>query len=106
MSGSKKLVVSLSETLYNEFDKALREDSKKRTEFIREAIILYISDRKRSNDFERMKKGYLEMAQLNIEISELCFDGEMCELKEYEAMLSESDTTDDSDDEKRRYILC
>ena len=53
-----------------------------------------------------MKKGYLEMAQLNIEISELCFDGEMCELKEYEAMLSESDSTDDSDDEKRRYILC
>lgn len=30
MSGSKRLVVNLSEVLYNEFDKALKEDSKKR----------------------------------------------------------------------------
>jgi CopG family transcriptional regulator/antitoxin EndoAI len=32
MSGSKRLVVNLSETLNNEFNKALKEDSKKRSE--------------------------------------------------------------------------
>jgi len=106
MSGSKRLVVSLSETLYNEFDKALKEDSKKRSEFIKEAIILYIRDRKKITDLEQMKRGYIEMAQLNIEISEMGFGGEMLELKEYEAKLSESDMADDSDGEKRRYILC
>lgn len=106
MSGSKKLVISLSETLCNEFDNALREDSKKRSEFIRDAIILYIRDRKKTADLELMKRGYLEMAQLNLEISELSFAGEIHEFLEYEAKLSESDIADDGDGEKRRYILC
>ena len=106
MSGSKKLVISLSETLYNEFDKALKEDSKKRSEFIRKAIILYIRDRKRITALEQMKTGYIEMAELNLEISEMGFAREMYELIEYEAKLSESDIADDGDGEKRRYILC
>ncbi|MBC8060622.1 MAG: CopG family transcriptional regulator, partial [Clostridiaceae bacterium] len=38
MSGSKRLVVNLSEALCNEFDRALNEDCKKRSEFIRDAI--------------------------------------------------------------------
>lgn len=46
MAGSKRVGVSLSETLNNEFNKALKEDSKKRSEFIRELIILYIEDKK------------------------------------------------------------
>ena len=47
MSSSKRLVVNLSETLYNEFNEALKKDRKKKSEFIREAIILYIEEIKR-----------------------------------------------------------
>ena len=68
MSSSKRLVVNLSETLCNEFDKALKEDCKKRSEFIREAIILYIEEKKKLVLVEEMKKGYIEMAELNLEI--------------------------------------
>ncbi|PRR86354.1 hypothetical protein CLLU_06700 [Clostridium luticellarii] len=106
MSNSKRLVIDLSETLYNEFNKALKEDCKKRSEFIREVIILYISEKKRLNEISEMEKGYREMAQLNLEFSEMGFASDIKELKEYEAKLSESDLPDDNNSEKRRYILC
>ncbi len=106
MSNSKRLVIDLSETLYNEFNKALKEDCKKRSEFIREVIILYISEKKRLNKISEMEKGYREMAQLNLEFSEMGFASDIKELKEYEAKLSESDLPDDDNSEKRRYILC
>ena len=91
MSGTKRLVINLSEALCNEFDRALNEDSKKRSEFIEEAIILYIEEKKRLSKINELVKGYTEMAQLNIELSEIGFGCDMKELKEYEAKLSESD---------------
>ena len=106
MASSKRLVVNLSETLCNEFDRALNEDCKKRSEFIKEAIILYIEEKKRLSEFNEIVNGYTEMAQLNIELSEIGFVNDMRELKEYEAKLSESDLPNDDDSEKRRYILC
>lgn len=106
MAGSKRVGIGLSKTLNNEFNKTLKEDSKKRSEFIRELIILYIEDKKRLREIEQMKKGYLEMGKLNLEIAEVGFVSDISNLKEYEARLSESDWSDDNDSEKRRYILC
>lgn len=106
MSGSKRLVVNLSEVLYNEFDKALKEDSKKKSQFIREAIILYIEKKKREDILNQMKNGYIEMAEINSELSEEGFSCDMKDLNEYEAKLSESDFLNDYDRETRRYILC
>jgi CopG family transcriptional regulator/antitoxin EndoAI len=106
MSSSRKLVVNLSDTLFNEFDKALSQDCKKRSEFIREAIILYIEEKKKLILIEEMKKGYTEMAELNLELCEIGFCNDVSQLKEYEVKLSESDFPDDDGGEKRRYILC
>jgi CopG family transcriptional regulator / antitoxin EndoAI len=107
MSGNKKLVVNLSEALYNEFNDALQKDCKKKSEFITEAIILYIKEQKKVSLIEQMKRGYNDMAKLNLEISECGLDDYVNELNEYEAKLSESDLPDDyNTSEKRRYILC
>ena len=106
MAVSKRIGLNLSETLNNEFNKTLKEDSKKRSEFIRELIILYIEEKKKLREIEQMKKGYLEMGKLNLEIAEVGFASDINNLKEYEAKLSESDWSDDNDSEKRRYILC
>ena len=106
MSTSKKLVINLSETLYIEFNKALQKDCKKRSEFIREAIILYIEEKKKVSYIDEMKRGYLEMAQLNLEIADMGFEIDIKDFKEYEVKLSESDLSYDSNSEKRRYILC
>ncbi|MDF2880649.1 MAG: hypothetical protein K0R54_1206 [Clostridiaceae bacterium] len=106
MSGTKRLVINISEALFKDFDEALNEDCKKRSEFIQEAIILYIEEKKRLKLIEQMKKGYCEMGEINLEISEVGFTSDIKDLKEYEARLSESDLPHDNDDEKRRYILC
>ena len=106
MSTSKKLVVNLSEALYIEFNKALKKDSKKRSEFFREAIILYIEEKKRLNYIDEMKQGYLEMAELNLEIADMGFEIDIKDFKDYEVKLSECDLSNDNNSEKRRYILC
>ena len=106
MSGSKRVVVNVSDKLFNDFNKDLEKDCKKKSEFIREAIILYIEEKKKLSEMEELAIGYSEMAQLNIELSEIGFVNDMRELKEYEAKLSESDLPNDDDGEKRRYILC
>jgi CopG family transcriptional regulator / antitoxin EndoAI len=106
MSSSKRLVVNLSEALSNEFNKALKEDNKKKSQFIRDAIILYIEERKKLSCIEALKKGYLEMAELSLEISEMGCADDLKDFQEYEAWLTECDFPDDNDSEKRRYILC
>jgi CopG family transcriptional regulator/antitoxin EndoAI len=106
MSSSKKLVVNLSETLINEFDRTLKEENKKKSQFIKDAIILYKEERKKIKCIEDMKRGYIEMAQINLEISEMsCAEDLKC-IEEYEVWLAECDLPDDNDSEKRRYILC
>jgi len=106
MSSSKKLKMNLSDTQNEEYNKALKEDCKKRSEFIREAVILYIEQKKKLSFIDEMKKGYLDMSQINLEISEMGLASDICEFKEYEARLSESDFPDDYCSKKRRYILC
>lgn len=107
MAVNKKIVVSLPETLLEEFDKTIdHRDNKNRSKFIREAVILYIRERKRGIMNELMKKGYQEMAELNVEMAECGIDCDYIELDKYEAVLAESDIIDDTGGEKRRYILC
>ena len=70
----KRLVINLSETLNNELDKILKKNNKKKSEFIREAVILYIEETKKLDFQEQMKYGYEEMAELKLEYCE--FGGE------------------------------
>ena len=106
MSTSKKLVINISKTLYTEFNKTLKKDYKKRSESFREAIILYIEEKKRLSYIDEMKQGYLEMAELNLEIADMGFEIDIKDFKDYEVKLSESDLSNDNNSEKRRYILC
>lgn len=106
MSTSKKSVINLSKKLYIEFNSILSKDCKKRSEFIREAIILYIEGKKNLKYIDEMKQGYLEMAELNLEMANMGFEIDIKDFKEYEVKLSESDLSNDNNSEKRRYILC
>ncbi|WP_055666538.1 hypothetical protein [Desnuesiella massiliensis] len=99
MSSSKRLFFSLSE--------ALKEDNKKKSQFIKQAVILYIEEKKKLEYIENMKKGYAEMGTINLEFSEMSSAYDLKECLEYETWLSESDLpNDDYNSEKRRYILC
>lgn len=106
MPTSKKLGVNLSKTLYTEFNKTLRKNNEKKSKFFREAIILYIEEKKKLSYIDEMKQGYLEMAELNLEIADMGFEIDIKDFKDYEVKLSESDLSNDNNSEKRRYILC
>ena len=108
MSNVKKHFVSklsLSEAQFVCANKTIVENTKKRSEFIRDIIILYIEEREKSKKIEKMKNGYAEMAAINLEFSEIGITDDVEELIEYEVKLSECDISDDNSSEKRRHIL-
>lgn len=105
MADKKKVVINLPNTLYNEINEIIKKDSQKRSEFFREAIILYIEERKKQIKMDEMKKGYIEMANINRDYAEQGFEQDVKDLKNYEAMLSESDFPNDTRDSKRGDIF-
>ncbi len=68
MPASKRIVVTLPENLLFEMDSLTVSERKNRSEIIREAIRLYLGERRRLQFREQMKKGYLEMAEINLGI--------------------------------------
>ncbi|QGT98742.1 Programmed cell death antitoxin YdcD [Candidatus Syntrophocurvum alkaliphilum] len=47
----------------------MADESKNRSEIVREAIKFYLGERKKNLMREQMKKGYLEMAEINLNIA-------------------------------------
>lgn len=66
MSGVKRIMICLPESLLAEVDGLANQEKLNRSEFIREAMKLYITERKRRNLREQMKRGYQEMAPINL----------------------------------------
>lgn len=70
---------------------------------IRDIILIFI----RRRVWETLGKGYKDMGEINIELSECGFFSVFEELVKYEIRLSESDNLDDYNGSKKRgHILC
>ena len=69
MSGVKRIMISIPEKLLEEVDGLASVEKRNRSEFIREAMKLYISEKKRRKIRDQMKKGYQEMAQINLKLA-------------------------------------
>jgi len=65
----KRIMISLPDSLLAEVDGIVAAERLNRSELIREAMKLYISDRKRRLLREQMKMGYLEMAKINLALA-------------------------------------
>ncbi len=89
MSQIKKILISLPDTLLREVDSIITVEKTNRSEFVREAMRLYIHERRRIEMRDKMKKGYQEMAEINLKLAEFCFEVD-CELHyNYEEKLAE-----------------
>lgn len=66
MSSVKRIMISLPDSLLAEVDGIAAADQLNRSEFIRRAMNFYITECKRRLLREQMKKGYLEMAKINL----------------------------------------
>lgn len=88
MAETKRIMISLPDTLLREIDGIVDMEKKNRSEFIREAMKLYIRERKKVQLREKMKSGYKEMSKINLGLAEMGIDEDIEELYNYESKLT------------------
>ena len=78
-SSTTEILVKLPQHLLTELDGFVKQDNVNRSEFIYQATKMYLRERKKRQIRESMRRGYMEMAKLNLRIASEAF------LAEYEA---------------------
>lgn len=91
LAGLKKVMISLPDSLLKEIDSAVSVEKTNRSRFVREAMKVYLNERRRFHLCDSMKKGYEEMAEINIRLSEFCFEADCEQQIRYENRLGEMD---------------
>lgn len=89
MAETKKIMITLPDSLLEEVDIIASMEKKNRSQFIREAMRLYIREREKRQIRENMKKGYMEMAKINLMLAEMALEAENDSLMVYETRLAE-----------------
>jgi len=73
---TKRIMISLPQNLLTEVDGVVELERKSRSEFIREAMKLYLQERKRRHIREHMQEGYMQMAGLNLTLANEALNAE------------------------------
>lgn len=89
MAELRKILISLPDNLLKEIDNVVSHENTNRSEFVREAMKLYLREKRKIQIMDRMKKGYQEMAEINIRLSEVCFEADCDQQEKYEERLGE-----------------
>ncbi|ABZ84278.1 ribbon-helix-helix protein, CopG family [Heliobacterium undosum] len=84
----KRIQVTLPESLLDELDRVLMAEKMNRSQLIREAVNLYMSEHKRKVLRDQMRRGYAEMARINLELALEGFVAEVDVERLYEARLA------------------
>ncbi len=66
----KRIMISIPNNLLQEVDGIIAMEKLSRSQFVRDAMRLYIEDRKRKAIRDMMRKGYQEMAVINLALAE------------------------------------
>ena len=69
-------MITVPENLLKQVDNIVDSEKTNRSEFVREAMKLYIKEKKRISLRTQMEKGYQEMAEINLAVSEMYFEAE------------------------------
>lgn len=89
MAERRKILISLPTSLLKEVDTIVSLEKTNRSEFVRQAMRLYIREKKKMETREEMKKGYREMAEINLKLAEICLEADEDIHKKYEQRLAE-----------------
>lgn len=89
MAELRKILISLPDNLLKEIDNIVSVEKTNRSEFVREAMKLYIREKRKIQVRDRMKKGYQEMADINIKLAEMCMDADYDQQQKYAERLGE-----------------
>ncbi len=83
MAELKRIMISIPNSLLQEVDGFIAMEKLSRSQFVREAMRLYIEERKRKAVRDMMRKGYQEMAVINLALAE---EGLTADVEVYEMM--------------------
>lgn len=89
MGNLKRVMISLPNSLLQEVDVIVQKENGNRSQFIREAMQMYISERQKKEIREKMKLGYMEMGDINLELANAGFAADLGMIEEYEENLAE-----------------
>lgn len=89
MAEVKKISISVPETLLQEVDAQVSCEQVSRSRLIQRAVSFYIKEQKKAARIEQMKIGYREMADINLELAEICFPADCQQAESYEEKLAE-----------------
>lgn len=73
---TKRIMISLPDQLLQEVDGIVEQENSNRSEFIRQAMKLYLTERKKRYLREALQRGYMEMAKINLHIASEAFHAE------------------------------
>lgn len=89
MGEIRKVLISIPDNLLKEIDIIISEEKINRSEFVRDAMKLYLREKRKVEMRDRLIKGYQEMSEINIKLTEVCIyadnDQQIC----YENRLGE-----------------
>ena len=71
-----EILVELPQHLLTELDGFIKQDNLNRSEFIYQATKMYLRERKKRHIREGMRRGYMEMAKINLTIASEAFQAE------------------------------
>lgn len=87
MAESRRVTLSLPNSILEEVDVMVPMEYKNMSDFIVDAMKLFIEEKKKSEVVEKLKNGYKEMSQLNLRIAEMGLEQDIVDLAIYEANL-------------------
>lgn len=73
---TKRIMISLPDNLLQEVDGLVEKEKSNRSELVRQAMKLYLKERKKRQIRELMQRGYMEMANINLDIASEAFQAE------------------------------
>lgn len=91
MAETKKVLISIPSDLLEQIDRVCAQEKISRSGFIRTALKRALRLRHTMEREELMRKGYVEMAQINLEWAQAALPAESGDFSEYESLLAERD---------------
>jgi CopG family transcriptional regulator/antitoxin EndoAI len=89
LSHFKKVLITMPDSLLEEIDALAKKEKKNRSEMVREVMKIYIKEKQHDYIVESLSQGYREMAEINLEIAQKCFDADDEVSRYYEEKLTE-----------------
>ncbi|MBX6394535.1 MAG: ribbon-helix-helix protein, CopG family [Alicyclobacillaceae bacterium] len=76
LSETKRIMISVPSHLLQEVDGIAKRENSNRSEVIRQAMNWYLQERKKERIRESLRRGYVEMAKINLYIASEAFFAE------------------------------